>query len=55
MRPLSLAPGPSLTLSRTSRQTDPCSAFSSIHIDAHLSGIRFFYKLLRNTEGWQAE
>ncbi|TNY18491.1 hypothetical protein DMC30DRAFT_51975 [Rhodotorula diobovata] len=26
-----------------------------IHIDAHLSGIRFFYKLLRNTEGWQAE
>ncbi|GAA5862369.1 hypothetical protein JCM3774_002494 [Rhodotorula dairenensis] len=25
------------------------------HIDAHLSGIRFFYKLIRNTEGWEAE
>ncbi|BGP00603.1 hypothetical protein JCM10021v2_004291 [Rhodotorula toruloides] len=25
-----------------------------IHIDAHLNGIRFFYKLLRNTEGWEA-
>ncbi|BGP42648.1 hypothetical protein JCM10449v2_006660 [Rhodotorula kratochvilovae] len=25
-----------------------------IHIDAHLSGVRFFYKLLRNTEGWEA-
>ncbi|BGP34581.1 hypothetical protein JCM10296v2_006403 [Rhodotorula toruloides] len=25
-----------------------------IHVDAHLNGIRFFYKLLRNTEGWEA-
>ncbi|KAL8277506.1 hypothetical protein RQP46_010061 [Phenoliferia psychrophenolica] len=24
-----------------------------IHIDAHLTGIRFFYKLIRNTEGWK--
>ncbi|POY76341.1 hypothetical protein BMF94_0537 [Rhodotorula taiwanensis] len=23
------------------------------HIDAHLTGIRFFYKLIRNTEGWE--
>ncbi|GAA5902875.1 hypothetical protein JCM5296_006320 [Sporobolomyces johnsonii] len=26
-----------------------------IHIDAHLSGIRFFRQLLRNLEGWGAE
>ncbi|GAA5860767.1 hypothetical protein JCM1840_001956 [Sporobolomyces johnsonii] len=26
-----------------------------IHIDAHLSGIRFFRQLLRNLEGWEAE
>ncbi|GAA5996034.1 Gly-Xaa carboxypeptidase [Rhodotorula paludigena] len=25
-----------------------------IHVDAHLSAIEFFYKLLRNTEGWEA-
>lgn len=25
-----------------------------IHIDAHLTGIRFFYKLIHNTEGWDA-
>ncbi|KAK4701729.1 Gly-Xaa carboxypeptidase, partial [Phenoliferia sp. Uapishka_3] len=26
-----------------------------IHVDAHLSSIRFFYKLMRNTEGWKDE
>lgn len=24
-----------------------------IHIDAHLSTIQFFYKLLQNTKGWR--
>ncbi|GAA5985155.1 hypothetical protein JCM10908_002547 [Rhodotorula pacifica] len=27
----------------------------AVHVDAHLSAIRFFYKLIRNTEGWQDE
>ncbi|BGP57601.1 hypothetical protein JCM8202v2_005245 [Rhodotorula sphaerocarpa] len=27
----------------------------AVHVDAHLSAIRFFYKLIRNTEGWDAE
>ncbi|GAA6011066.1 hypothetical protein JCM11491_005925 [Sporobolomyces phaffii] len=26
-----------------------------IHVDAHLSSIKFFYKLIKNTEGWDAE
>ncbi|GAA5865590.1 hypothetical protein JCM3774_002060 [Rhodotorula dairenensis] len=24
----------------------------AVHVDAHLTAIRFFYKLIRNTEGW---
>jgi len=24
-----------------------------IHLDAHLSTIRFFYKLIQNTKGWE--
>lgn len=24
-----------------------------IHIDAHLSMIRFFYKLIQNSQGWR--
>lgn len=27
---------------------------AGIHKDAHLSTLRFFYKLIRNTEGWVA-
>lgn len=38
----------------TSELTRP-PPVDSTHIDAHLSGIRFFYKLIRNTEGWEAE
>ncbi|GAA6064215.1 hypothetical protein JCM10212_003824 [Sporobolomyces blumeae] len=26
-----------------------------IHVDAHLTGIQFFYKLIRNSEGWSTD
>ena len=45
----------SLLLSKeVSRLTKSWLVFR-IHVDAHLSSIKFFYKLIKNTEGWEAE
>lgn len=40
---------------RVSRLTKESLLVFRIHVDAHLSSIKFFYKLIKNTEGWEAE
>ena len=46
----------SLLLSKEGFATDEESLLVfRIHVDAHLSSIKFFYKLIKNTEGWEAE
>lgn len=34
------------------RRADRFTAFTGIHTDAHISAIRFFHTLIRNTDGW---